>query len=81
VRENTSTKGEKKMTEYRYRTTEELIKLYAEEQSRISDSDRQLTQSLIKKELKRRFNAVIKLLDDDQTANNPTGTYNYLLGK
>lgn len=67
--------------EYRYRTTEELINIYADENARINKEDRELSQNLIKKELKRRFNAVLQLLDDDQTTENPKGTYNYLLGK
>ena len=67
--------------EYRYRTTEELINLYAFESTRINKEDRELSHKLIKKELKRRFAAVLELLDDEQTTDNPKGTFNYLLGK
>ena len=33
----------------------------------------------IKKELKRRFDATLRLLDDEQTMENPKGTFRYLL--
>lgn len=69
------------MADYRYRTTEELINAYVFETDRVNEDDRKMTQYLIKKELKRRFDAVLTLLDDEQTIKNPKGTYNYLLGK
>ena len=62
-------------------TTEELIEGYAWEADRINQKDREITQRLIKKELKRRFNATIRLLDDEQTVRNPKGTYRYLLNE
>ena len=64
---------------YRMKTTEELIKMYAFENTRINDSDRIQTQKSIKRELRARFESTIKLLDDDQTTQNPKGTFNYLL--
>lgn len=64
---------------YRLWTTEELIESYAFESTRINQKDRETAQAAIKKELRRRFNATIKLLDDEQTLKNPTGTYKYLL--
>ena len=64
---------------YRLWTTEELIEAYAWEAGRINQEDRRRTQSLIKQELKRRFNATLRLLDDEQTTQNPKGTYRYLL--
>ena len=67
--------------EYRNRTTEELIEAYAFEATRINQKDRELAQRLIKKELKRRFDATLRLLDDEQTTENPKGTYRYLLNK
>ena len=69
------------MSNYRYKTTEELINAYAFESDRLNGYDRDKTQYLIKKELQRRFDAVLRLLDDKQTRDNPKGTYNYLLGK
>ena len=67
--------------DYRLWTTEELIEAYAWEAKRISKEDREIAQRLIKKELKRRFNATIRLLDDEQTTQNPKGTYRYLLNE
>ena len=67
--------------DYRLWTTEELIEAYAWEAKRISKEDREIAQRLIKKELKRRFNATLRLLDDEQTTQNPKGTYRYLLNE
>lgn len=65
----------------RYKTTEELINAYAFETAHLNEEDREIGHRLIRKELERRFNAVLSLLDDEQTTENPKGTYNYLLGK
>ena len=67
--------------DYRLWTTEELIEAYAWEAGRINQEDREISQRLIKKELKRRFAATIRLLDDEQTVHNPKGTYRYLIGE
>ena len=67
--------------DYRLWTTEELIETYAWEAGRINQEDREISQRLIKKELKRRFAATIRLLDDEQTVQNPKGTYRYLIGE
>lgn len=64
---------------YRLWTTEELIEAYALEAKRINRDDAELTKRHIKAELKRRFNATLRLLDDWQTEENPEGTYHYLL--
>ena len=48
---------------------------------RINQEDRKRTQRLIKQELKRRFDATLRLLDDEQTTENPKGTYRYLLNE
>ena len=66
---------------YRLWTTEELIDAYAWEAKRINQKDREDAQRLIKKELRRRFNATLRLLDDEQTVRNPKGTYRYLLNE
>ena len=71
----------KGICDYRLWTTQELIEAYAEETKRINHLDKIATQKLIKKELKRRFNATILLLDDSQTTYNPEGTFKYLLGE
>ena len=67
--------------DYRLWTTEELIEAYAWEAKRINKEDRETAQRRIKKELKRRFNATLRLLDDEQTTQNPKGTYRYLLNE
>lgn len=64
---------------YRLYTTGELIEAYAFESRRINEKDKEIAQKAIRKELKRRFNATLRLLDDEQTVQNPTGTYRYLL--
>ena len=66
---------------YRLWTTEELIEAYAWEAGRINQEDRKITQRLIKKELRRRSNATIQLLDDEQTTENPQGLFRYLIGE
>ena len=67
--------------DYRLWTTEELIDAYAWEAKRINQKDREMAQRGIKRELKRRFNATLRLLDDEQTTRNPKGTYRYLLNE
>ena len=66
---------------YRLWTTEELIDGYAWEDGRIDRKSAEVTKSLIKGELERRFKATIKLLDDEQTIDNPHGTFRYLIGE
>lgn len=67
--------------DYRLWTTEELIEAYAFEAKRINQKDREDAQRQIKRELKRRFDATIRFLDDEQTTENPQGTYRYLLNE
>ena len=62
-------------------TTQELIKGYAFEAGRIDRKSAEVTKSLIKGELERRFKATIKLLDDEQTTKNPKGTFRDLLNE
>lgn len=67
--------------DYRLWTTQELIEAYAFEAGRINQRDRETAQRLIRKELRRRFDATLRLLDDPQTTENPKGTYRYLLNE
>ena len=67
--------------DYRLWTTKELIEAYAFEAGRINEKDRLEAQRQIKRELKRRFDATLRLLDDEQTTENPEGTYRYLLNE
>ena len=78
-REKTSRARAQNICNYRDWTTEELIYEYAFEAGRINREDAEITKKLIKKELKKRFDATLKLLDDEQTVKNPKGTYLYLL--
>jgi hypothetical protein len=67
--------------DYRLWTTEELIEAYAFEAARRDQRNREITQREIKKELKRRFDATLRLLDDEQTVENPKGTFRFLLNE
>ena len=69
------------IADYRLWTLEELIESYAWEAKRYNQKDREKAQRLIKKELKRRFDATLRLLDDEQTTENWEGTYRYLLNE
>ena len=66
---------------YELWTTEELIEAYAFEAKRIDQKDRETAQRQIKKALKKRFDATLRLLDGEQTTQNPKGTYRYLLNE
>ena len=67
--------------DYRLWMTEELIEAYAFEAGRRDQRNREITQLEIKKELKRRFDATLRLLDDEQTVENPKGTFRFLLNE
>lgn len=68
------------MADYlREKTTEQLIYMYAWEYNRLNRRDRELAHKAIKKELRRRFNTMMNLLDDWQTDANPRGTYDRLI--
>ena len=60
-------------------STKELVEAYAWEAGRINEHDRKVTQSLIKEELERRWENFISMLDDEQTKENPDGTYRILV--
>ena len=79
MREQTSRARANGICDYRAWTTEELIAAYAYEAGRINREDAEQTKKYIKQELKRRFDATIRLLDDEQTVDSPLGTYLYLL--
>lgn len=57
---------------YKFRTTEDLIETYAWCEGR---EGAETARRLIKAELKSRFDKVLRLLDDEQTTENPHGTY------
>ena len=72
---------------YRLWETKELIEGYAWEAKRNKNEDEEIARfnrtsmRLIREELKRRFDATLRLLDDEQTIENPEGTYRYLLNE
>ena len=67
--------------DYRLWTTEELIEAYAWEATRDNQKEREEARRLLRKEVRRRFDATLRLLDDEQTIQNPKGTYRYLLNE
>lgn len=60
-------------------STKQLVEAYAWEAGRINDHDREITQGEIRKELERRWEQFINMLDDEQTRENPDGTYQILV--
>ena len=69
------------MDRYRTMTTKRLFDLYLDEFDRINKEDAAITQDLIKKELQRRFNATLNILDDTEQSRTATTVINYLLGE
>ena len=61
-------------------TTQELIEIYAS-LTRIDGCGDQVQKSknIIKQELKKRFDATLDMLDDEQTTNNPAGMFKNIL--
>lgn len=64
--------------DYSLWTTEELIEVYVWEASRKDQKNRTEAQKKIKKELKRRFDGTLNLLDKKEA--DPASTYKYLIG-
>lgn len=62
-------------------STKQLVEAYAFEAGRINEHDRKTTRNLIRNELERRWELFINSLDDEQTAENPNGTYRILTGE
>lgn len=54
------------MTGYETKSTEALIHDYIWEKGRINEFDRVQTQQIIKRELKHRYERLLRLLDDDE---------------
>lgn len=64
-------------TRYLSKTAAQLIDAYCFEHGRINEEDRKTTQRLIKKELRRRFDTMLKLMDEPDLANHPEQLYEY----
>jgi hypothetical protein len=61
-------------------STATLIERYAFEAGRINRKDAELNKAEYKKALRSRLQSTLRLLDDEQTEENPMGTLFYLLG-
>lgn len=66
---------------YRERSTRQLIDIYMDEYGRVNKEEAETTQYLVKKELKRRFLAVLQMLDTEDYCGEEEGIYRYLLGE
>lgn len=64
-------------TTYLTKTAAQLVEAYCDEHDRINQEDKEITQRLIKKELTRRFNTMMKLLDQPELADHPEQIYKY----
>lgn len=67
---------------YRKKTTKQLVEAYAAEAKKEqSQHDRKTKQNMIISELDRRIEEFINSLDDEETMENPEGTYRILSGE
>lgn len=64
-------------TTYLTKTASQLVDAYCFEHGRINQSDKRITQQLIKKELHRRFDAMMQMLDCPELADHPERIYEY----
>lgn len=62
---------------YITKTAAQLIDAYCWEHRRINPEDKQITQAAIKKELRTRFEAMMKMLDYPECADQPNQIYEY----
>lgn len=65
------------MNHYITKTASQLIDAYCFEHDRINEEDKAITQRLIKKELTRRFNVMMAMLDYPELADHPEQIYEY----
>lgn len=62
---------------YITKTAAQLIEAYCFEHNRIDPKDKQVTQALIKKELRIRFENMMKMLDCPECKDEPRQIYEY----
>ena len=62
---------------YLTKTAGQLVDAYCFEHDRISEEDKEVTQGLIKEELRRRFEVMLKLMDDPGLKDHPEQIYQY----
>lgn len=58
-------------TRYLTKTFSQLVDAYCFEHGRINQEDKEITQKHIKKELQKRFKAMLAMLDDPALADHP----------
>lgn len=63
------------MNPYLTKTAAELVEIHCFEHGRINQEDKKTTQRLVKQELRRRFNTMLKLLDCPELADHPEQIY------
>lgn len=62
---------------YIAKTAQQLVEAYCWEHNRINPEDKQITQKLIKEELRKRFENMMKLLDCPECKDEPRQIYEY----
>ena len=62
---------------YMTKTAAQLVDAYCFEHGRDCKEDTETTQRLIKKELRRRFDAMLKMMDEPMLADHPERIYEY----
>ena len=65
------------MNKYQTYTAAKLIEIYCEEHKRINREDAEITQCLVKWELRRRFETMLDLMDCKELADKPEGFWKY----
>lgn len=65
------------MNPYTTKTAAKLIDTYCFEHGRICQEDKEITQRLIKEELRRRFETMMQMLDYPELADRPEQIYEY----
>lgn len=62
---------------YLTKTAAQLVDVYCFEHGRINQQDKEVTQRLIKAELRRRFESMLTMLDYPELADHPERIYEY----
>ena len=62
---------------YLTKTAAQLVDAYCFEHGRINQQDKEVTQRLIKAELRRRFESMLTMLDYPELADHPERIYEY----
>lgn len=65
------------MNKYITKTAAQLIEIHCFEHGRINQEDKETTQRLVKEELRRRFDTMMKMLECPELADHPERIYEY----